>query len=141
MKRLAFLAVLAALALTACGGSGDDNGLSGGPVSPDYVGRWVGPWQSSGPLGGQDGTGDLTVSSDGKLLGTLSNNALSTTGNVQGTIDSTGKTSGSYSYPLYNGTFNGTFTLQSNGHLGGAVKTYDTAGKDTGTVTFDLTKQ
>jgi len=139
MKRRLFLTCVAVLALAGCGGSDNDGG--GGSLDDRYVGRWVGSWQSSGPLGGQNGTSDITISADGHMLGTIHNNSLAATGDIQGTVGSTGQASGNYAYPLYKGTFSGSFTLQQNGHLGGAIDTFDTNGNNAGTVTFDLTKQ
>ena len=139
MQRSVFLALVFSLALGGCGGSDDDDGL--GTVSPELVGRWVGPFETSGPLGGQNGTADMTVGSDGRLLGSLDNKFLGATGSVEGSVGANGKTAGTYAYPLYKGSFNGQFTLQQDGHLGGTVKTFDQDGKDTGTATFDLTKQ
>jgi hypothetical protein len=126
--------------LVACGGSGSSSGSGTGTTNPDYVGRWVGPWSSTGSFGQQQGTADLTISSTGAMDGTLDNQTLGQHGTLTGTIDTAGKVNGTYAYPGFTATGGGTLLLQQNAHLGGAIDTY-AQGQKTGTVTLDLVKQ
>lgn len=59
---------------------------------------------------------------------------------MSGHVDELGNVTGTYSYPGYTATTSGQLAIQANGHLGGAVYSYE-GGNKVGTSTFDLIKQ
>lgn len=141
MARRSFVALFCAFAfgLAACGSDGDSGG--GGTTNPDFVGHWTGTWNSSGALGAQNGTADVTIGSSGQLLGTLANATLSDSASVKGSIDQHGNASGTYSYSNgFSANFGGTFVLQQNGQLGGSFEISEN-GQSVGTGSVTLTKQ
>ncbi len=135
--RFASIALIALAAACSSDGSG---GSSPGTTNPEFVGRWLGGWTSTGAFGPQSGTADLTVSGTGQLSGTLHNSTLGADGTLSGTVDQNGNLSGSYGYGASSYNASGQVVLQSNGHLGGSVDTFD-KGQKVATSTFDLTKQ
>jgi hypothetical protein len=125
--------------LSSCGGNqeSDDTQIT----DPAFVGRWRGPWQSSGSSGTQTGTVDLTIAETGKMAGTVHNASSSVDGEMSGTVDGAGSMNATYTHagnpPV---TVAGTLTLQQNGHLVGAVQS-TSEGQLLGTSTVDLVKQ
>jgi hypothetical protein len=137
--RRAWGALLLVLALSpsACGGSAASN-QSGTDAA--FVGRWLGPWSSSGSFGSQTGTADLTIGNNGAIAGTMHNATTGGDGTLSGFIDPDGHVTGSYAYGTVEYASSGQMLLQDNGNLGGAVHTYQGENK-VATTTLDLTKQ
>jgi hypothetical protein len=136
--RLAGLACLLLASLAT--GCGSTSGEGSGRTDPAFVGRWLGPFSATGKYGPQTGTADVTIAENGKLTGIMQNATLGEQGSFSGSIDQAGHVTGSYSYPGYSATGSGHLLIQQNGHLAGAIETFE-AGTKVGTSTVDLEKQ
>lgn len=139
MKLFSFVLASALFLVLGCGGSAEDGDVE--TTNPDFVGHWLGDWQSSGSGGAQSGTVDLTIAASGKVIGTVETDGLGTQGQMSGTLDREGSLSATYEFsgsaPV---SAVGTLVLQQNGHLGGSVQTF-ADGQQIGTSTVDLIKQ
>jgi hypothetical protein len=138
--RRALSGLLLGMALSVCACGGSDSSDSSRTTDPAFVGRWLGTWSSTGSFGNQAGSADLTIGVDGKIAGTLHNDATGADGTMSGYVDPAGRVSGVYAYGSLQYSSSGQMLIQSNGHLGGAIDTYDGTTK-AATSTFDLVKQ
>lgn len=106
-------------ALTGCGGGGSGPSSTAAIASP-FAGRWAGSWNDAG---GDYGTLELTVGTDGKLSGSVFDQAAGMQATVSGSVAAAGHFQATETYPgIAPIALSGTVSLSTNDHLGGDLQ-------------------
>jgi hypothetical protein len=120
--------------MTGCGG-GSATSVTGAVTTSPFAGEYSGPFSTSD---GQQGTVTGSISTDGRVTGTVNNTTYNLQGTVVGTVSNSGSADITFTYASGGARGTGPITLD-NGTIKGTL-TQIVSGQAAGTVTISLAR-